>query len=396
MGTDEEVAHSLNIKKLMNDENESVASTNSTNSNMENDLEGSGESDSEDEMEEGDSSDSESEKDNESQKSAEDENTTSLMGVTESGSVSFHANEKDGSKSIELIKGAEENVDDVTSESESDEENDEAYSEHETSSEDEGNEKNNSILTSAEKDEEQEKSGWADAMAKVLNMGKNTAQTEPNKPLFLSKAIKDSEIKQRSAAGSKDIGSENNNTKEEKPPTIRSAIRRAQKKEMEEKGRSKPDIVKDRSKEKMLCKLATKGVVQLFNAVRDQQKSIKTQLNTAGGSVRKREKVYQNIDRQSFLNVLTNQKSVGGDSSSNSNETLIRKSSIPTNLHTVKRSRIDSRHNEIKTEEDEIKAEAQDIEDCSANESTWSVFRDDFMMGAKMKDWDKEESESDE
>merc|ERR1719273_1027064 len=144
-------------------------------------------------------------------------------------------------------------------------------------------------------------------MAKVLNMGKNTLQTNPNKPLFLSKAIKDSEIKQRSLNDSAVGDKDSNETPAETRPKLKASIRHAQKRELEEKGRCKPDVVKDRSKEKILCKLATKGVVQLFNAVRDQQKSIKTQLNTAGGSVRKREKVYKNIDRQTFLNVLSNQ-----------------------------------------------------------------------------------------
>ena len=39
-------------------------------------------------------------------------------------------------------------------------------------------------------DEGEEMSGWADAMAKVLGMGKTA---EPNKPLLLSKAKKDGE-----------------------------------------------------------------------------------------------------------------------------------------------------------------------------------------------------------
>ena len=48
-------------------------------------------------------------------------------------------------------------------------------------------------------EEGEEKSGWADAMAKVLGMGKTA---EPNKPLLLSKAKKDGE----KAAGDTDQG----------------------------------------------------------------------------------------------------------------------------------------------------------------------------------------------
>jgi len=117
------------------------------------------------------------------------------------------------------------------------------------------------------------KSGWADAMAKVLNMGKDSEQA----PALLSKAKLDNfQIKEK--------------TGEEGPREQRDSVKRLIKKEMEEKGRVKPDIVRDRAREKMLSKLATRGVVQLFNAVKEQQKDIKSKLDEVGGSVRKREK----------------------------------------------------------------------------------------------------------
>lgn len=46
------------------------------------------------------------------------------------------------------------------------------------------------------------------------------------------------------------------------------------------------------------------GVVQLFNAVRQQQKEIEDKLVEAGPLERKREKALKNIDRQAFLDVL--------------------------------------------------------------------------------------------
>ena len=139
----------------------------------------------------------------------------------------------------------------------------------------------------------------------------------------------------------------------------------------------------------MLCKLATKGVVQLFNAVREQQKSIKTQLNVAGGSVRKREKIYQNMDRQSFLNVLTNQKSV----QKTAVDTNISVTQTPNSLDT----KFSLKRPKLATNRDIVGGvkEESDGENDSVHESTWNVFRDDFMMGAKMKDWDKKESDSD-
>ena len=335
--------------------------SNSTSSNGGNDIEDTNDTSSESDMEDN---------------SAESDNDGSNININE--------------KSNEMLSN---NSDiDSSSEDESEDEDSEKHSEHETSS-DEEMEKENSPKSATEKSND-EKSGWADAMAKVLNMGKNTAQTEPNKPLFLSKAIKDSEIKHRSLASSKE-NNDNDNDQEKLPDqkkTVRASIRRAQKKEIEEKGRSKPDITKDRTREKILCKLATKGVVQLFNAVREQQKTIKTQLNSVGGSVRKREKVYKNMDRQTFLNVLSNQGITGDDGPSSKNDKAKSDGSqLP------KRLKIDMSHNlkHNALAKDEIKEESINLEESGGNESTWNVFRDDFMMGAKMKDWDKEDSDSD-
>lgn len=45
-------------------------------------------------------------------------------------------------------------------------------------------------------------------------------------------------------------------------------------------------------------------MVQLFNAVREQQKDINSKLKEAKGSVRKEEKVLKSIDKRAFLDVL--------------------------------------------------------------------------------------------
>ena len=351
--------------------------SNSTISHEGNDIENDNDSSNESDMEE--SSD---------QSEVENDGSEGENNGLETENNDLKSSDNEVSKDVSNISD-----DESSSEDESENENSDNQSEHETSS-DEDIDKENNMKDISEKTED-EKSGWADAMAKVLNMGKNTAQTEPNKPLFLSKAIKDNEIKHRTSANLK----ENENNLEE-PSTdqkvqIKASIRRAQKKEMEEKGRCKPDITKDRGREKMLCKLATKGVVQLFNAVREQQKTIKTQLNTAGGSVRKREKVYKNMDRQTFLNVLSNQGINKQSIESNSENQLTQNLD---NSRLSKKPKLHMSHNVIKPEnppKEEIKEESIHLEESGGNESTWNVFRDDFMMGAKMKDWDKEESDSD-
>ena len=140
-------------------------------------------------------------------------------------------------------------------------------------------------------------------------------------------------------------------------------MRREEKKERDTACRSKPDTVRDRARERRLAKVATRGVVQLFNAVREQQKSIKSQLDVAGKSTVKRDKVFKSIDKEGFLEVLSGNK--------RRLEKSVGRGSVAVKVPKT----------EIKEEEDE---------------SSWKILRDDFMMGAKMKDWDKEGSDDNE
>jgi hypothetical protein len=80
------------------------------------------------------------------------------------------------------------------------------------------------------------------------------------------------------------------------------SVRRAKKKELDSVCRVRPDITQ-RAREKALVKTATRGVVQLFNAVREQQKNLRTRLKEAGSS-RKREKVLKSLDKEGFLDLL--------------------------------------------------------------------------------------------
>lgn len=204
-----------------------------------------------------------------------------------------------------------------------------------------------------ESDEDEEgNAGWADAMSKVLCMGKNTEK----KVSILSKAKKDNVVKKvTSESGDVKEGDIVEDMKENKKPESW-AVMKAKKKEIDSHGRRKPDIL-DRSNEKMLAKIATRGVVQLFNAVKEHQKSVKGQLNQAGKSFRKREKVYKNIDKNKFLEVLTGKPS-------NSDEPPLKKA-----------------------KEEVVKKEEKMDDDQPGG---WNILRDDFMLGAKMRDWDKQ------
>jgi len=204
-------------------------------------------------------------------------------------------------------------------------EDDEASEEEEEERDDDGNE------------------GWADAMAKVLAQGRNTEKTVS----VLSKAKKDNTKKVTGEDGEKVL-----------EPL---AVRKARKKELDSIGRSMPNPL-NRNIERTFARIATRGVVQLFNAVRDQQKEVKTQLKEAGGSFRKRENVLKNINKDNFINIL----------SGKSMEKVEKEEEEPEE----KRSRI-----EEETEEEKKNDNKQ---------SSWNILRDDFMLGAKMKDWDKE------
>ncbi|XP_055345639.1 RRP15-like protein [Paramacrobiotus metropolitanus] len=64
-----------------------------------------------------------------------------------------------------------------------------------------------------------------------------------------------------------------------------------------------PDVTQ-REIERKLNKVATRGVVQLFNAVRQQQTTIAEQLDEAGPSVRRSENVLKSVSKGAFLDLL--------------------------------------------------------------------------------------------
>jgi len=207
----------------------------------------------------------------------------------------------------------------------------------------------------SEASDDEGNAGWADAMSKVLCMGKNTEK----KVSILSKAKKDNVAKKATTESGDTATTEGVEEVKENTKPESWAVMKAKKKEIDSIGRKKPDIL-DRSNEKMLAKIATRGVVQLFNAVKEHQKSVKGQLNQAGKSFRKREKVFKNIDKNKFLEVLTGKPSNPDEPPSK------------------------------KAKEELVKKE-EPLEDDQPG--GWNILRDDFMLGAKMRDWDKQSDE---
>ncbi|NWH60122.1 RRP15 protein, partial [Geococcyx californianus] len=175
--------------------------------------------------------------------------------------------------------------------------------------------------------------GWADAMAKVLNK-----KIPQNKSTILAK--------------NKKLEKEREKEKQER---LEKRIKLDKKREWEMMCRVKPDVVKDRDTERNLQRIATRGVVQLFNAVRTHQKNIDEKVKKGGSSDRQRAKLLSSVSKKDFISVLRNMDGAKGSKS-------------PAG------KAMKSNQGEVKSEEG----------------PEWNILRDDFMMGASMKDWDKE------
>ncbi|KAJ7985669.1 hypothetical protein DPEC_G00354460 [Dallia pectoralis] len=170
--------------------------------------------------------------------------------------------------------------------------------------------------------------GWAEVMAKIL-----LKKTPESKPCIL---LKNKQVDKR---------------KEKERKAYLERKKQADTRRVREMMcREKPDIVKDRENERNLQRIATRGVVQLFNAVRMHQKTVDEKVKEAGGSERKKAKLLSSVSKKDFINVLRGTDGVSGVT-----------------------NRTDRQTAGSKAEE----------------KPSWSVLKDDYMMGASMKDWDK-------
>ncbi|NP_080317.3 RRP15-like protein [Mus musculus] len=175
-------------------------------------------------------------------------------------------------------------------------------------------------------------SGWADAMAKILNK-----KTPKSKATILTK--------------NKELEKEKEKLKQER---LEKRKQLDKKREWEMLCRVKPDVVKDKEAERNLQRIATRGVVQLFNAVQKHQRNVGEKVKEAGGSVRKRAKLMSTVSKKDFISVLRGMDGTSRNSPAGKSPK--------------------ARQTEVKSEES----------------PGWKILRDDFMMGASMKDWDKE------
>ncbi|XP_030374063.1 RRP15-like protein [Scaptodrosophila lebanonensis] len=220
-------------------------------------------------------------------------------------------------------------------------------------------------------------SGWADSINKVLKTS--------GRP-YVQKTVL-ARAKKSQAVSSKD-GSSSNKTKsygfeidgasgaevkeevEEKPETsaLDAQLTKKQRKNVPLQLRVKPTF-RDIERERSLRKVATRGVVQFFNAVRVQQKELQQQLEEAGPLDSRQDAVLNNINKRKFLDILMSGK----------------------------RAKSEAIDNAVKKEESDTEEDSQSEDDAFASggkkKSEWNVLREDFMTNKKIKHWDEESEE---
>jgi len=124
--------------------------------------------------------------------------------------------------------------------------------------------------------------------------------------------------------------------------------------------REKNHVIPTRSnaqKEVLLKRIATKGVVKLFNAVTTHQKAVSEKMKVAK-TESKKTKVEKDVSKSTFMDLLKSKQNVNKN-----------------------------------VQKDLKQADGKDENEPSKK---WDVLRDDFMMGASMKDWDKDDGDENE
>ncbi|XP_011209264.2 RRP15-like protein [Bactrocera dorsalis] len=209
--------------------------------------------------------------------------------------------------------------------------------------------------------------GWADCIAKVLS----TSKPKTKKTLVLSRARK---LKPADKLKSKTLNYgfevEGEDKTDVKPIKEEIDEQIKHRKNVPLELRVKPSW-KDLERERTLRKVATRGVVQLFNAVRIQQKDIQQQLDAAGPLDSRKDAVLNNINKRKFLDVLMSGNRAKSEAVDN-----------PVKNENMKD--VDS-----SDDEDHMPSTTQ-----NKRKSEWSVLREDFMTNKKIKHWDEDDDEN--
>ncbi|KAH9509192.1 pre-60S ribosomal particles component [Bulinus truncatus] len=185
------------------------------------------------------------------------------------------------------------------------------------------------------------KSGMAGVIARILSkdisksnrvlLAKGKTNKEILKDISERKRLKEEQLDAKSVLKNKILkdSKESDYFKDEK------------KKIWESMGRKIPSVL-DNPKEIKLRKIATQGMVQLFSSVNEHQKVMNDRLSSVGSSERKKDSVMSEFTTGKFLDLLKGKKE-------------------------------------------------QEKPKNAEGGAKWDVLKDDYMMGANLKDWDKDD-----
>lgn len=198
----------------------------------------------------------------------------------------------------------------------------------------------------SEKEEEEEvtaRKGFASVLSKILSK-----KTVSSQKVILAQGKTDREIKKLKESK---LPQEDEDLKEPSLTAQELEEKKLMRKLWLEKGKVKPNAL-EKNHERELKMIATRGVVQLFNAVKRQQKMVNDNLSSVS-SERKKDMVIESMNKKSFINLLQNTK-------------------VDVSLGPAEKETPKAKEPERKI---------------------WSVLQDDFVIGTgKMKDWDKQEN----
>ncbi|XP_017023630.1 RRP15-like protein [Drosophila kikkawai] len=223
--------------------------------------------------------------------------------------------------------------------------------------------------------------GWADSILNVLKTTKPEAKDET----VLTRAKKgqaavgvqksrgstkqfDFEIDKTTAKkGQEEDNDDDDDDVKPEASALDAQLTKQQRKNVPLQLRVKPSY-QDMARERTLRKVATRGTVQFFNAVRIQQKNLQHELEEAGPLDSRQDAVLNNINKRKFLDVLMSGK----------------------------RSKSTAIDNSVKKEEQETDDDEEEEDGSSApikKKSEWSVLREDFMTNKKIKHWDEDDDD---
>jgi DUF438 domain-containing protein len=138
--------------------------------------------------------------------------------------------------------------------------------------------------------------------------------------------------------------------------------------------------------------ITCRGVVQLFNAVKQQQRKVEVTLDEAGPSVRRQDKALQSFNKKQFIDVLKGVAPVEVKEEVSDDVSPVVVSDLIASCCFVSLLQLDV--SEVQVKEEPVSSD--DEPTTTKKKPSWNILRDDFLLGARMKDWNKEsESEDD-